>query len=457
MKPPERGSRLAIPWLGLPLCGLLAWGGAGQALWESAARRDASPGAPPVANAAPAAAAIAALPAPPGRPPDLSGQLRIGETLGSLFARRLGMAGGEAHAAAAAAARHLDPQKLRAGSDWHAYLTDDGRVERFELVVDGRGELALLRRGEAWQPFFAAFRRARRAVAVRGRVSGALEDSVADAGAPFELAYAMAEVLQWDLDFARDLQPGDEFRVLYEEVTIERSRPAVGSVLAIDYRRANGRPLEAYRFGGESDGGYYDGAGRPLQKMFLRSPLPYSRVSSRFSNRRLHPVLGVFRPHWGVDYAAPEGTPVRVTASGTVVSAGWDGGGGRTVEVRHPNDYVTAYLHLSRFADGIRAGRTVRQGDVVGFVGSTGLATAPHLDYRIRRGGRWIDPLSLPAAPAPPIATHRMAEFRASRDAMRRAFDGEPFAPPASGAERARLAAGANPTDGEAGGAPGES
>jgi murein DD-endopeptidase MepM/ murein hydrolase activator NlpD len=179
------------------------------------------------------------------------------------------------------------------------------------------------------------------------------------------------------------------------------------------------------------EAGYYDGEGRPLQKMFLRSPLPYSRVTSKFSQHRLHPVLGVFRPHYGVDYGAPTGTPVRVTANGTVVEAGWDGGGGRTVKVRHPNGYLTAYLHLSRFAEGVRPGSGVRQGELIGYVGSSGLATAPHLDYRIQLNGRWIDPLSLQLMPAEPVSPLRFAEFRAARDAMRRtlADGGESEAP----------------------------
>jgi len=225
----------------------------------------------------------------------------------------------------------------------------------------------------------------------------------------------MSNVLQWDLDFNRDLRTGDRFEVLYEDVTLDGRPAAPGDVLAMAYEN-RGRRYEAYRYG---DGGYYDADGKPLRKMFLRSPLQFSRVTSRFSRRRFHPVLKVHRPHYGVDYGAPTGTPVRVTANGTIESTGWTKGGGNTVKVRHPNGYLTAYLHLSRYAKGLYKGKSVRQEEVIGYVGSTGLATGPHLDYRVRRNGRWIDPLSLPNEPADPIPEAELALFLARRDALR--------------------------------------
>jgi murein DD-endopeptidase MepM/ murein hydrolase activator NlpD len=203
--------------------------------------------------------------------------------------------------------------------------------------------------------------------------------------------------------------------VLYQEVWVDGAYDGPGTILALSYQNG-GRRLEAYRY---ADRGYYDGEGRPLQKMFLRSPLPYSRITSRFSNRRFHPILKVYRPHHGIDYGAPVGTAVRVTAGGVVAFAGWDGGGGKTVKVRHPNGYLTAYLHLSRYAAGIHAGARVRQGDVIGHVGATGLATAAHLDYRVQRQGRWIDPLALVQVPAPDIPVAELADFRSLRDVLR--------------------------------------
>ena len=209
---------------------------------------------------------------------------------------------------------------------------------------------------------------------------------------------------------------GDTFEVLYEIVLPRRSLPFAGRDPRLSYDNA-GRRLEAYRFG--EDGGYYDSEGRPLKKMFLRSPMRYSRVTSGFSTRRFHPVLKTYRPHYGVDYGAPTGTPVRATANGVVSFAGWDRGGGRTVKIRHPNNFLTAYLHLSRFAQGIAPGRRVSQAEVIGFVGSTGLSTAPHLDYRIQQNGRWINPLALKSEPAEPIPEERLADFETWRQRLR--------------------------------------
>ncbi len=234
----------------------------------------------------------------------------------------------------------------------------------------------------------------------------------------------MADVLQWDLDFNRDLRLGDRFEVLFERILLDGEFHKVGSILALSYDNGS-RTLEAYKFGGK--GGHYDGEGRPLRKLFLRSPLRYSRVTSGFSSRRFHPVLKRYRPHYGVDYGAPVGTPVRVTGNGVVRFAGWDSGGGKTVEVRHPNGYLTAYLHLSRFAQGVRPGARVVQGEVIGYVGSTGLSTGPHLDYRMQRNGRWINPQAFKSEPAPPIAPQELSRFEAVRDGYRQALaSGEP-------------------------------
>ena len=434
-----------IPWLGLPLGGVLALSGAAQLAWEGP--RFGTTAAERAAVAAAGSTAAAELGLGPGGPPrraaDRSASLKPGQTLRELF-NELGMAPHEIYGATRASERYVDPRQLRVGAPWSAYLGANGRLQRFEMVLPGRGELTLERVGGQWQPAWRKLRRESRVRAIRGTLEGALESSMARAGAAPELAYLLADVLQWDLDFSRDLRRHDEFRVLFEEVMVEGHEPRPERVLAVSYAHAEGRALEAFLFGSATDAGYFDGEGKPLQKMFLRSPMPYSRVTSKFSNRRFHPVLGVFRPHHGIDYGAPTGTPVRVTASGAVVEADWSGGGGKTVKVRHPNGYLTAYLHLSRFARGIRPGARVRQGDVIGYVGATGLATAPHLDYRIQVHGRWIDPMTLAIVPAEPVPSPRRAEFLAVRDAMRASLEtGELFRPPAI--SLARGSAGAGP------------
>jgi murein DD-endopeptidase MepM/ murein hydrolase activator NlpD len=345
--------------------------------------------------------------------------LRRGQTLSEVL-EGFGLESAESLAAAEALAEYLDVRRLRAGDPYVAYLGPDQRLLSLEFARTEKGRVTLGRAEDGWQGELIPVERRAIPRVVRGDLVGSLVGAIEEAGGTATLAYAMAEVLQWDLDFNRDLRVGDRFEVLYEEVFLDGEPAGLGEVLALRYTNA-GRQFEAYRFG--DDEGYYDGEGRPLRKMFLRSPLPFTRITSRFSHRRFHPVLKVYRPHYGVDYGAPTGTPVRSTAGGVVSFAGWSGGSGKLVKVRHPNGYLTAYLHLSRFANGIRAGRRVQQGEVIGYVGSTGLSTAPHLDYRVQAGGKWIDPLSLKSVPAEPIPQAYWAEFEKYRDTTRVALE----------------------------------
>jgi len=339
--------------------------------------------------------------------------LRSGETLASVLGD-LGLEEAQRYEATQAAAALTDLRRLRSGDTYAAFYEGD-RLLRVHLAVRDEGRVELTREASGWQAAFRPYDRRLELKAVRGTLNGYLEGSIRDAGGDAGVAYLMADVLQWDLDFNRDLQPGDRFEVLYERIYLDQSFHDLGRVLALSYEGGT-RRLAAYNFGNAA--GYYDAEGRPLQKMFLRSPLRYSRVTSRFTHRRFHPVLKTYRPHYGVDYGAPTGTPVRATANGIVASAGWNKGGGRTVKIRHANDYMTAYLHLSGFANGIRSGVRVTQGQVIGYVGSSGMVTAAHLDYRVQLAGRWIDPLALRNEPAKPIDEGDLPSFIAWRDSL---------------------------------------
>jgi len=336
-------------------------------------------------------------------------KLLRGETVSDVFTK-LGLQGPDVREAANALASRVDLRTLKAGNQYSAFFNPDSSLASFELTLTGTGRVAMQRRGEDWESTWQPFSREVKIRSVQGSLSGSLEGSVRQAGGPSALAYRMADVLQWDLDFSRDLKRGDHFEALYEEIQIEGQFHSIGNVFALVYEN-QGRLHEAYRYG--DTGTYYDGEGHPLRKMFLRSPLRYSRVTSVFSHRRFHPVLKSYRPHYGVDYGAPVGTPVQVTANGEVISAGWDRGGGNVVKVKHPGGYVTAYLHLSRFASGIRPGARVRQGDIIAFTGATGLASGPHLDYRVKYRDKWIDPMSLKSVRDEPIPSYRLASFRA--------------------------------------------
>jgi murein DD-endopeptidase MepM/ murein hydrolase activator NlpD len=345
-------------------------------------------------------------------------RLLRGETVTEVF-EKLGLQGTEAREATNALSERLNLRKLKAGNQYSAFFNPDSSLSSFALTLDGSGRVEMSRNARGiggwnvdWQPF----ERTTRMQALRGTLDGSFDTSIRRAGGPVGLAYRMADVLQWDLDFTRDLKRGDRFEILYEEVLLEGQPHAVGSIYALVYEN-QGRRHEAYRFG--DSGTYYDGEGRPLKKMFLRSPLRYSsRITSAFTTRRFHPVLKAYRPHWGVDYGAPVGTPAQVTANGVVTFAGWDRGGGNVVKVRHAGGYVTAYLHLSRFAPGIRPGARVRQGDIIAYTGATGLASGPHLDYRVQHNGQWIDPLTLKSVRDEPIPTTQLAAFRNWRNGI---------------------------------------
>ncbi len=352
---------------------------------------------------------------------------RRGETLSDA----LGALGFEPQAAGMLTeevAKHVDLRRLRPEDRYAAMVNAESRLDGFRLTLNGKGQVSVWEQNGQWRSEWQPFVETTTVKAIKGELDDFLETSIGRAGGHPTAAYVMADVLQWDLDFNRDLRLGDRFELLYEEVYLDGKFHRVGSILTLTYENG-GKVLEAYRFG--EDGGYYDSEGRPLQKLFLRSPLRFSRITSRFTGRRFHPVLKTYRPHYGVDYGAPTGTPVRVTANGVVRFAGWDRGGGKTVKVRHPNGYLTAYLHLSRFAGGIGVGRRVSQGEVIAYVGSTGLATGPHLDYRIQRDGRWINPLTLDNKPAAPISEEQLPDFLAWRDELRLALeDGRsPFVP----------------------------
>jgi murein DD-endopeptidase MepM/ murein hydrolase activator NlpD len=390
-------------------------------LYSSIRHLDAYNRSPYPLASAPRFTPRAALPTPASRildqariPVELT--LKRGETATQLF-EHLGLAGAEAREASSALAEHVSLKALKAGSRYSAFFNPDSSLASLEIKLDGIGRFQLRQKDRQWQTSWQTFERTVEMRALRATLDGSFEGSIRAANGPLMLAYRMADVLRWDLDFARDLKRGDHFQVLYEQVRLDGQDYSVGNVVALVYDGSEGRHHEAYSYG--DAGVYYDEQGRPLKKMFLRSPLPYSHVTSSFNLHRFHPVLNEYRPHYGVDYGAPVGTPVQVTANGVVVSAGWDGGGGNVVKVRHGEGYMTAYLHLSRFGHGIRAGARVRQGDIIAYTGATGLATGPHLDYRVKHNDQWLDPLSLKGVRDEAIPQYQLAAFHSWRDVVR--------------------------------------
>jgi murein DD-endopeptidase MepM/ murein hydrolase activator NlpD len=341
-----------------------------------------------------------------------SATLSRGGTMSGLLGE-LGAPAHEVQEWVAAAARALDLRALPVGLEAGGVLDYHGVLSSVRLTPDWRSAVVLERTAQGVRARREERPVEREMVVVRGTVSNSLIAAVAAAGEEEILALSLADLFQWDVDFHREVRTGDTFAMLVERVRSDGRTVAYGPIVAAEYVNA-GRSCTAVRYAVTAGSpGYYDRQGRPLRKQFLRAPLRYTRVTSRFSLSRKHPVLGRRMPHWGVDYGAPVGTPVMVTGDGVVSFVGWLGGGGNTVKVRHGGGYVTAYLHLSRAAAGTRAGVRVRQGQVIGYVGSTGLSTGPHLDYRVTRNGSHVNPVRVGGEPAPPLPPAQLQPFTA--------------------------------------------
>ena len=231
------------------------------------------------------------------------------------------------------------------------------------------------------------------------------------------LAMSLNDIYEWSIDFF-GLKKGDKFRVIYEENFVYGKSIGIGRIFAAQFVH-NNEDFFSFRFAQENKDMYYDELGRNLEKAFLKAPLKFNRISSTFSNSRFHPVLKIYRPHLGVDYAAPTGTPVRSIGAGTVIAKGYQAaGGGNFLKIKHNSVYSTSYMHLSKFASGISVGKSVKQGEDIGFVGATGLASGPHLDFRVFKNGSPINPLQMPSEPGPPIDKKYMKDYTLHRDSM---------------------------------------
>ena len=224
------------------------------------------------------------------------------------------------------------------------------------------------------------------------------------------LGLALSDVYAWTVDFY-GLQKGDSFKVIYEELFVDNKMVGIDRILASKFQ-TNGKDFYAYHFEPEGKGAYFDENGQSLQRSFLKAPLKFSRISSRFSRSRMHPILRIARPHFGVDYSAPRGTPVVAIGDGHVNEAGFHGGYGRFISIRHNSVYTTTYAHLSGYAKGLKPGIHVQQGQVIGYVGSSGLSTGPHLDFRVYRNGGPTDPLKLESPPMKPVDAKDMQQFK---------------------------------------------
>jgi murein DD-endopeptidase MepM/ murein hydrolase activator NlpD len=349
--------------------------------------------------------------------------LRKGETLGELL-ERTRLDAEAARALLAELTAVTDPRSIRPGLVVsYRTATRDGHVRGMSTRLDADRSLAFRRAGASWTaqveevPVHADT--AVLAGTVRQSLYQALTDGEGDV--PRAERQAVADILAdrifaWQIDFSRDLRAGDSFRILYERMVRPDGTARTSRVLAVQFE-IGGTPHDAYLFTVDGADDYYDGEGESLRRAFLRAPLEFRRISSAYSTGRFHPILRRVRAHHGIDYAATPGTPVRAVGDGVVQKAGWGGGYGNVVEIRHQRGYASRYAHMRGFASGVRPGERVRQGQVIGYVGTTGLSTGPHLHYEFHMNGRPVDPTSIRYLTGDPVPGGARGRFRALRDA----------------------------------------
>lgn len=342
-------------------------------------------------------------------------QIRSGDTAAALFSR-LGITDAEAlDSLRANPGTHAMFRQMAPGKTVTAYVRGDGSLESLIFPLNGSESRALFIEqadGTHYKVSEHSLKLETQIVMKSAVIEHSLFGATDEAGIPDAVATQLATIFGGDIDFHRDLRQGDRLSVIYESINHLGKPMQSGHILAAEFVNG-GRSYRATWFNdGQGKGAYYTPDGKSLQKAFLRSPLEFSRITSGFSSARFHPVLQRLRAHKGIDYGAPIGTKVKATADGIVAFVGNQGGYGKVIVLRHRDRYTTLYGHLSRFATGLKVGSRISQGEVIGYVGATGLATGPHLHYEFRVHGVHKNPLAVAAPDAPPLSQQQLARFR---------------------------------------------
>ena len=344
--------------------------------------------------------------------------VRGGETFSGLL-NRLGLGAADTYRMVELCDTVFDVRKLRAGNMVHAYYTPDStHALSYVVYIQDRIRSTVFQCADSL-----AVWRVEKPVEKQRRIAdvtitSSLWNNMIAAGASPALIMELADIYQWSVNFFA-LQKNDRFRIIYTQTVCEGEVVSVDTVHFSLFTPASGREVAAvrYQIGDAKRGTYWGKGGESLKRMFLKAPLKYNRISSGFSYARKHPVTGKVKAHTAVDYAAPTGTPVHAIGDGTVMRIGWDaGGGGNRIRLKHAQGYETSYMHLSRYAPGLKVGSRVSQGQLIGYVGATGTATGPHLDFRVFQNGKAIDPLSLNSPASEPLDKKYLDEFNALYD-----------------------------------------
>ena len=345
-----------------------------------------------------------------------SDAVRKGDTA-ILILERAGVDGTQAMALYRAVRKLYNLRHINVGNAYHVSLDDTGQMQQFIYEIDHQRRLEVKRSGQNFLGEIKTIPFERHERLIVGELSDSIYATLRAQGESTRLIHDFADIFAWSVDFATDLRQGDSFRLLIEE-HLRKGQPAeYHRILAAELVNQN-RKLQSIYYTHNNIGSYYRPDGRSMQGMFLRSPLRYTRISSHFTKRRFHPILKRYSPHLGVDYAAPRGTPVRSVAEGHVDWIGRKGANGKMIVIRHHNGYKSYYLHLSRYAPGLRRAKRVTQGQIIGYVGSTGRSTGPHLDFRLAKNGTYLNPLRHRSVEGPSMPKGAMAHFRKHAETM---------------------------------------
>ncbi len=312
----------------------------------------------------------------------------------------------------------FDVRKIKSGGKYTVFTTPDTLAEpRYFVYENSAVDYTVFELFDTLGIYQSSKEVQIRQRTAHGEVESSLWNAMVNSGQDPMLALRLSDIFAWTIDFFA-IQRGDRFRVIYDELFVDSVSIGIGEIYAVEFDHY-GETNYAFLFNQDERLDYFDDRGQSLRKAFLKAPLQFSRVSSHFSNSRLHPVLRIRRPHHGVDYAAPSGTPVMSIGDGTVVARAYQAnGGGNYLKIKHNSVYTTTYMHLKGFAKGVTAGSRVKQGQVIGYVGATGLATGPHLDFRVQKNGSFVDPLKVKAPPVEPVKDENMERYVSVKDSM---------------------------------------
>ena len=312
----------------------------------------------------------------------------------------------------------FDVRKIKAGNKFHVFQSRDSlREAQFFVYENSPFDYVVFNLKDSLNANFGRREVISELKEGTGVIESSLWNTMYDNNLNPILAIELSDIFAWTIDFF-GIQKGDRFRVIYEEQFVDSTSVGIGTIHAVQFDHM-GQANYAFRFFQDERYDYFDENGNSLRKAFLKAPLNFSRISSRYSNNRYHPVLKIRRPHRGVDYAAPRGTPVVSIGDGTVVAKAYQkGGGGNYIRIKHNSVYTTTYMHLQGYAKGMYTGVRVKQGQVIGYVGSTGLASGPHLDFRVNKNGQYVDPLKVKAPPVEPVKEENMESFIPVKDSL---------------------------------------